>query len=135
MLECFGLLYPIVTLLAVPSLAASLLRPIYLLPFIMMYIGQVSKELRSVLTSSQGRCPWRGRHHRRGWPSSGSQDGPSCSPCHATSAPAGGSRACGLCEYHVACLRGITKGQVVSGVKTIISKWSTLTFVAILVIN
>lgn len=57
-----------------------------------------------VLTPSQGRFPWRGKLHRRGWPSSGCPDGPSCSPCRPIADRDGGSRACAQCGDLLACL-------------------------------
>lgn len=43
-----------------------------------------------VLTLSQGRCPWRERLLRRGWPSELYPDGPSCTVYRAISAHGGG---------------------------------------------
>ena len=50
----------------------------------------ISLASQMVLTLSQGRCPWRVRLLRRGWPSGLCPDGPSCTVYRAISAHGGG---------------------------------------------
>lgn len=59
-------------------------------------------------TLSPGRCPWRARRRRRGWPSAPCPDAPSCTACRATSGRGGGCAASWRCGAHGTSLRNDT---------------------------